>query len=70
MKMAISIGVAVVMPFGFVMLAGVIVNHVLVKRRQTPRGRLQIPYASSQGDRTGQTSSMPLCNVEFERAAA
>ena len=34
MKVAISIAVAVVMPLGFFVLFGIIVSHVLAKRRQ------------------------------------
>ena len=34
MKVAISIAVAVVMPLGFFILFGIIVSHVLAKRRQ------------------------------------
>ena len=34
MKVAISIAVAVVMPLGFFVLFGIIVTHVLAKRRQ------------------------------------
>ena len=34
MKIAISIVVAAVMPFGFIVLAGIILNRVLATRRQ------------------------------------
>jgi hypothetical protein len=48
MKLAISIGVAVVLPFGFLVLAGIIVNHVLAKRRQPQPDRLQPLSASTK----------------------
>jgi hypothetical protein len=70
MKVVISIGVAVVLPFGFLVLAGIIVNHVLAKRRQPRPARLQTLSASTQDNRTGQPPALPLCNVELERAAA
>jgi hypothetical protein len=41
MKVAISIAVAIVMPLGFFVLFGVIVNHVLAKRRQQRPARLR-----------------------------
>jgi hypothetical protein len=37
MKIAISIGVAVVMPFGFFVLAGVILSRMLARRRHARR---------------------------------
>ena len=55
MKIAIAIGVAIVMPLGFLVLTGVIVNHVLSKRR-----RLQTPSSPTQGDRTGQAPALAL----------
>jgi hypothetical protein len=70
MKLAISIGVAVVLPFGFLVLAGIIVTHVLAKRRQPRPARLQTPSASTQDNRAGQVPALPLCNVELQRAAA
>jgi hypothetical protein len=48
MKLAISIGVAVVLPFGFLVLAGIIVNHVLAKRRQARPAQLQTPSVSTE----------------------
>ena len=70
MKVAISIAVAVVMPLGFFVLFGVIVSHVLAKRRQQRPDRLQTPSASTQGDRTDRLSALSLCSAEVERAAA
>jgi hypothetical protein len=70
MKVAISIGVAVVLPFGFLVLAGIIVNHVLAKRRQTPSANLHTSSVSIQGNCTGQLPAVPLCKVELNRAAA
>jgi hypothetical protein len=51
-------------------LAGIIVNHVLSKRRQPRPTRLQTPSASIQDNRTGQPPALPLCNLQLERAAA
>ena len=69
MKVVIAIGVAVVLPFGFLMLAGLIVNHVLAKRRHPPPARLQTPIASTQDNCTGQSTALPLCTVRLQRAA-
>ena len=63
MKVAIAIGVAVVLPFGFLVLAGLIVNHVLAKRRHPPPARLQTQIASTQD------TALPLCGVRLQRAA-
>jgi hypothetical protein len=70
MKVAISIGVAVVLPFGFLVLAGLIVNHMLAKRRQLRPAKLQTPSASTQGICAGQRPALPLRKVEIHRAAA
>jgi hypothetical protein len=70
MKVAISIGVAVVLPFGFLVLAGIVVNHVLAKRRQLRRAQFQMPSVSIQDNGTRQPPAPPLCNVELQRAAA
>jgi hypothetical protein len=74
MKVAISIGVAVVLPFGFLVLAGIIVNHMLAKRRQMPPVNLHTSSASTHGNCTGvnctgQLPALPLCQVELNRAA-
>ena len=47
MKVAISIAVAVVMPLGFFVFFGVIVSHVLTKRRQGRPAQLQTSSAST-----------------------
>jgi cytochrome c-type biogenesis protein CcmH/NrfF len=53
MKSAASIIVLIVMPLGFLVLAGVFVNRMLAKRRQQRPDRLQTPSASTQGDHAG-----------------
>jgi hypothetical protein len=69
MKVAISIAVAVVMPFGLFVLAAVIVSHVLAKRPKRP-DRLATQSASTQGGRAGQPSALPLWSLELEQVAA
>jgi hypothetical protein len=49
MKVAISIAVAVVMPFGLFVLTGIIVSRMLVTLRQERPDRIQGPCASTQG---------------------
>jgi hypothetical protein len=67
MKVAISIGVAIVVPFGFLVLAGIIVNHVLAKRRQPRPTPLQKPSASIQDNHADRPPALPLCNLQLER---
>lgn len=69
MKLAISIGIAVVLPFGFLVLAGIIVNQMLAKRRRARPAQLQTPSASRQDNGTVQPPALPLC-VGLQRAAA
>jgi len=64
MKVAISIGVALVLPFGFLVLAGIIVNYVLAKRRQPRPANLHTSDASTHGNCTGQLPALPLCKVD------
>ena len=70
MKTVASIVVLVVMPLGFFVLAALIVKRMLAKHRRRRAARLQTPSASTQGDRTGHLSALPLCSAEVERAAA
>jgi hypothetical protein len=49
MKVAISIAVAVVMPFGLFVLAGVILSRMLAKLSQERADRIQRPSALRQG---------------------
>jgi hypothetical protein len=70
MKVATSIAVAVVMPFGLFVLAGVIVSHVLAQRRPKRSDRLETQSASTRGGCVGQPSALPLCSLELEPAAA
>ena len=53
MKTAASIIVLVVMPLGLFVLAAIIVNRMLAKRRQQRHDRLQTPSVSTQGDHAG-----------------
>jgi low affinity Fe/Cu permease len=49
MKMAISIAVAVVLPFGLFVLGGVILSRMLAKLRQERADEIERPRASTQG---------------------
>jgi hypothetical protein len=62
MKVAISIGVAVVLPFGFLVLAGIIVNHVLANRGPPGFSRRVRQHKENH---TGQPPALSLCNVEL-----
>ena len=70
MKVAVSIAVAVFLPFGFLVLAGIIVNHMLAKRRQLRPIELQTLSASTQETCTSQPAGLSLCKFELQRAAA
>ena len=70
MKTAAAVIVLVVMPLGFFVLAAMIVNCMLAKRRQQRPGRTQRLSASTQDDGTSHSSALPLSGLELERAAA
>jgi cytochrome c-type biogenesis protein CcmH/NrfF len=70
MKTAAAVLVLVVMPLGFFVLAAMIVNHMLAKRRQQRSDRTQTLSASTQEDGTSHPSALLLCGLELERAAA
>jgi hypothetical protein len=57
------------MPLGFFVLAAMIVNCMLAKRRQRP-GRTHRLSASTQDDGTSHPSALLLSGLELERAAA
>jgi uncharacterized membrane protein YidH (DUF202 family) len=53
LKTTLSVIIATIVPFGFVVLAIAILRHMLVKRRQERGERLQTPSGPTHGDRTG-----------------
>jgi cytochrome c-type biogenesis protein CcmH/NrfF len=70
MKTAVAVIVLVVMPLGFFVLAAMIVNRMLAKRRQQCPDRSQRSSASTQDDGTSHPSALLHCGLELERAAA
>ena len=66
MKTAAAVLVLVVMPLGFFVLAAMIVNRMLAKRRQQRSDRTQTLSASTQEDGTSHPSALLLCGLELD----
>ena len=65
MKIAISIVVAVVMPFGFFVLAGIILGRVLATRRlRVPQGLRAFLFHNPANDNPPPAEQLPLTGTD------